>query len=61
MGDTLCKLTFYRLLKSAVDFHGFPPDSSSVGEAETGSGGDQWGEPLGREGSVVEEESSVMT
>jgi hypothetical protein len=39
--ETVCKLTVCRLLKKHVHFIASPSGLSPVGEAETGSGGDQ--------------------
>jgi hypothetical protein len=39
--ETVCILTGCRWLKITVHFVGSPANSASVGEAETGSGGDQ--------------------
>ena len=36
ISETVCKLTVYGWLKSAVHFAGLPSESSPVGEAETG-------------------------
>jgi hypothetical protein len=40
-GETVCLLTVRRWLKNAVHFVGRAADWVAVGEAETGSGGDQ--------------------
>ena len=40
-GETVCILTVRGWLKNAVHFEGSPAELSAVGEAETGSGGDQ--------------------
>jgi hypothetical protein len=40
-GETVCDLTDRGLMKSGVHFIRFPSEWFSVGEAETGSGGDQ--------------------
>jgi hypothetical protein len=40
-GETDCVLTGCRWLKIAVYFAGSPAGSAAVGQAETGSGGDQ--------------------
>ena len=40
-GETVCDLTDRRWMKSGVHFVWFASEWFSVGEAETGSGGDQ--------------------